>query len=311
MTTFYDLPFELRIAIFEQIETSEAAFAFRLIDHDTYLLITPTLYRKHGFLTPKELMLLDCLQKKPVLRMLTCGLFFRIICSGQLKPYVPQKRQAVSPILFQDNKSESGKRETMQLLKYATQLVIKHEGPLPRETDHNIDMAQRHMYAHLLSAPNEGTASVVFNFDDRTNMRNYKRLKRFFNVFYFYSETDEAYRSSSVYKFARSFLRANFDYNFGPLRYGPNGQPRQRTEVDPVTGRRRSPPCMKIEKGLLVEAKDCKGVFKAMRWNVEFMKEVKRVYEVSALSEGAVLRTPDVLVQFEKPGFVCKDHPVD
>ncbi|RPA80296.1 hypothetical protein BJ508DRAFT_307497 [Ascobolus immersus RN42] len=270
MPTFADLPFEMRIAIFEQLYTSDDAFSFRLLDRINYQIITPRLHKQSGFLTLEELHLLATFGRNKLTRDVTVDLFHQLHMQAvqdmtQNPPEGCQHLQANSTVrrlLRNVNGTENERQRALDLLKYVSFMDIGSE-PF--------------YYSRASYRPEEEFVKDLLDMADRT-MDGYEALSEFYDLCYGYNEEDGPYRGSRLHVYARYSAREVFQCEFGVDRPGYLNYGRR----PPLSAFRPNTPCLTVQNGALVPAADCANVLDGLRDLASFMKAVKRLFHLYA-----------------------------
>ncbi|RPA72669.1 hypothetical protein BJ508DRAFT_381444 [Ascobolus immersus RN42] len=253
MPTFAELPYEMRIEIFAQLNTSEDALSFRQLDRTNFQLITPKLYKKHGFLARNELSILEVFGRNQAMLRYTVDIFLTRYFAhfeGE-KEDLPCKHfrrdLTVRSMLQSANGTESERRQALEVLKWLSHVKLDAC---------NVEWEFR-LGNSLNTAVKEYLEEILHKADSHTD--GYQVVSEFYRIFYADLEPANGFESSSLFAFARANVLWSYEYSYGSLWVGRR-YPRARGE--PITN--YCPPII-VANAALIPAGDCKKIFNDMK----------------------------------------------
>ncbi|RPA80322.1 hypothetical protein BJ508DRAFT_307524 [Ascobolus immersus RN42] len=268
MPTFLDLPFEMRIEIFAQLNTSNDAKSFRVVDRINYQIFTPNLYKKHGFLSANELQILATFGRSKLTRDMTVNLFYSMLQRTMIeKEEIPSgsskvpRETTVRRTLRNANGTENEKHRALELLK--------------RVSTDSTEAWKPFWYGVESFKPCEQLLrELLENPKSCCNTDSYRTLSAFYELVFAYTEQDVDFRVSTLFAWARFVVRSTFNHWYGPERRKFQKSSRR----IPTSVRQSDKPFLSIHGGALIPSEDCSDALDSLRDMISFMKAVKSLY---------------------------------
>ncbi|RPA80332.1 hypothetical protein BJ508DRAFT_327436 [Ascobolus immersus RN42] len=261
MVSFVELPYEIRLEVFKQLESSEDAVAFRNMDKSNHHLFTSTCFQRYGFLQPEELLIFRTLYKDGLMSRYTKTVFGHVHIATfkgnkeDFPTHSEQENDAVVAIVRGGNESEHARRHAMDVMRWLCCVEIERwKCDYVEDYEPKKEFYSRLVEAGLVAAaclcPSKNELNAIH--EPNCGEGKYMALSGFLKACYENSSEQGGFHKSGICLYARFLLRVDLDALY---------------VEDPSAS---------------ILSENCDQLFGEMKAITLFMKCLQRLYQISA-----------------------------